>query len=330
MLVEEELSRVVPKGDTALTIGVFDGVHLGHQFLIAKLKEKAAAEGLVSGVVTFQHHPRLVFSPQSKITCLTSLQERIRLLESLGVSHTVTLSFTPELSQLSAREFIALLKRYLRMRGLVIGPDFALGKGREGDAQGLKALGEELDFSVEVVPPRVWQGEVVSSTAIRGALSRGDVMKVRELLGRRFTLTGQVSKGDSRGKSLGFPTANLIPDQEQALPADGVYAAHAFFSERSIGVRPAARGRARKTARKADSETVYHAVINIGLRPTFGGGQRLVEAHLLDFEGDLYGQELKIELVERLRGEEKFSSAEKLKVQMVRDVAQARSLLKRS
>jgi len=307
MLVEEELSRAVPERDTALTIGVFDGVHLGHRVLIAKLNEKAAAEGLMSGVVTFQQHPRLVFSPQSRITCLTGLQERIRLLESLGAAHIVTLSFTPELSQLSAREFTLLLKRYLRMRGLVIGPDCALGKGREGDAQALKALGEELDFTVEVVPPRVWQGEVVSSTAIRGALSQGDIMKVNQLLGRRFTLTGQVSKGDTRGKSLGFPTANIIPDQDQALPADGVYAARASFSER-----------------------VYQAVINIGFRPTFNGDRRLVEAHLLDFAGDLYGHALKIELVERLRGEERFSSAEKLKVQMVRDVAQARSLLKRS
>ena len=307
MLVEEELSRAVPERDTALTIGVFDGVHLGHRVLIAKLNEKAAAEGLMSGVVTFQQHPRLVFSPQSRITCLTGLQERIRLLESLGAAHIVTLSFTPELSQLSAREFTLLLKRYLRMRGLVIGPDFALGKGREGDAQALKALGEELDFTVEVVPPMVWQGEVVSSTAIRGALSQGDMMKVNQLLGRRFTLTGQVSKGDTRGKSLGFPTANIIPDQDQALPADGVYAARASLSER-----------------------VYQAVINIGFRPTFNGDRRLVEAHLLDFAGELYGRELGIELVERLRGEERFSSAEKLKVQMVRDVAQARSLLKRS
>jgi riboflavin kinase/FMN adenylyltransferase len=317
MLVEEELSRAVPAHDTALTIGVFDGVHLGHQHLIAKLKEKAAAEVLVSGVVTFQHHPRLVFSPQSKVSRLTSLQERTGLLESLGVAHIVTLSFTPALSKLSAQEFIALLKRYLRIRELIIGPDFALGKGREGDAQALKSLGEKLDFSVEVVPPKIWHGEVVSSTAIREALSQGKVKKVNEFLGRRFALTGQVSKGEARGRSLGFPTANLIPDREQALPADGVYAAHAFLSAGSIGVH------------KADSDTLYQAVINIGLRPTFGSGQRLIEAHLLDFTGELYGQELRIELLERLRGEERFSSAEELKAQMVRDVAQARSLLKR-
>ena len=306
MLVEEELSKSVPEGNTALTIGVLDGVHIGHQALITKLKEKAAAQELMSGVVTFQHHPRLVFSPQSKITALTSLQERIRLLKNLGVAHVVTLSFTPDLSQLSAREFIVLIKRYLKMRALVIGPDFAMGKGREGDAQALTALGEELDFTVEVVPPVVWNGKVVSSTAIRGALSRGDVSKANELLGRRFALTGQVSKGDGRGRSLGFPTANLIADRNQALPADGVYAARVFYSGMT-----------------------YQAVINIGLRPTFDGHHRLVEAHILDFTGDLYGRDITIELVGQLRGEEKFPSAEELKAQIIRDVAQAKSLLER-
>jgi len=304
MLVEDELARVMPERETALTIGVFDGIHLGHQFLIGKLKEEAVLEGLLSGVVTFNRHPRLVLSPQSRITYLTSLKERIELLKGLGVEFVVTLSFTPELAQLGAREFIGLLRRYLRMRRLVIGPDFALGRGREGGVHALEALGEKLDFSVEVVPPIVYQGEVVSSTAIRGALSKGDVEKVSELLGRRFTLAGQVSKGDERGKILGFPTANLIPAPEQALPADGVYATRAFLSE-----------------------TVYQAVTNIGVRPTFGSGQRLVEVHLLDFDGELYGQELKIELVDRLRDEMKFSSAGELKAQMVRDVTQARAIL---
>lgn len=304
MLFEEELARVVPERDTALTIGVFDGVHIGHQFLVGKLKEKAAEKGLLSCVVTFHRHPRLVLSPESKVTYLTSLEERIRLLQGLGVEHVVTLSFTPELSQLSAREFIALLKKYLRMRRLVIGPDFALGRGREGGSSTLKALGEELDFLVEVVPPMMLQGAVVSSTAIRNALSRGDMTSVSRLLGRRFTLAGEVLKGEERGKTLGFPTANLIPEPEQALPANGVYATRAFLDE-----------------------TIYQSVTNIGIRPTFGGGRRLVEVHLFDFNGDIYGRELKIELVERLRGEARFSNAEELKAQIMRDVEQARALL---
>ena len=316
MLVEEELARALPENDTALTIGVFDGVHLGHEFLIKKLKERASDGGLLSVVVTFHRHPRLVLSPRSNLTYLTSLKERIRLLESLGVGCVVTLSFTRELAELSAREFIGLLQKYLRMRSLVVGPDFVLGKRREGDAPKLESLGEELHFSVEVVEPIVWEGEVVSSTAIRSALSQGDMIKVSRLLGRRFTLSGQVMRGDQRGKMLGFPTANLVPDPEQALPPDGVYSTRAFVSERSIGVR------------KADNETAYPAVTNIGVRPTFGEGKRVVEVHILDFEErELYGNEIRIELAHWLRGEVKFSGADELKAQMQRDVEQARALL---
>jgi len=304
MLIEKELAEAEPQRETALAIGVFDGLHLGHQHLIEKLKQEATRDGLLSGVVTFRHHPRLVLLPEIDLTYLTSLSERIRLLGSLGAELIVTLSFTPELAQLSAREFVALLKRYLKMRALVIGPDFALGRGRSGDVSKLQALGEEFKFSVEVVPPMVLQGQVVSSTAIRRALSQGDIRKASELLGRRFRLTGQVAKGDERGKTLGFPTANIVPNPEQALPADGVYATLALLGQK-----------------------VYRSVTNIGVRPTFGGGQRLIEVHLLDFEGgELYGQELEIELVEQLRGEIGFASVEELKAQMMRDVKQTRAL----
>jgi len=303
MLIEKELAEAAPQRETALTIGVFDGVHLGHLYLIEKLKQKATSENLLSGVVTFRHHPRLVLSPETNLTYLTSLSERIRLLRSLGVELIVTLSFTSELAQLRAREFVALLGRYLTMHVLVIGQDFALGRGREGSISNLQALAEELNFSVEVVPPRVWRGEVVSSTAIRQALTRGDMRRASELLGRRFRLAGQVVRGDERGKPLGFPTANIVPDPEQALPADGVYVTLAFLGQK-----------------------VYRSVTNIGVRPTFDGGQRLVEVHLLDFEGELYGQELEIELVERLRGEIRFASAEELKAQIMSDVERTRAL----
>jgi riboflavin kinase/FMN adenylyltransferase len=304
MLIEKELAEAEPQRETALTIGVFDGLHLGHQHLIEKLKQEATRDGLLSGVVTFRHHPRLVLLPEIDLTYLTSLSERIRLLGSLGAEVIVPLSFTPELAQLSAQDFVALLKRYLKMRTLVIGPDFALGQGRKGDVSNLQALGEEFKFSVEVVPPMVLRGQVVSSTAIRQALSQGDIKKASELLGRRFRLAGQVAKGDERGRTLGFPTANIVPEPEQALPADGVYATLALLGQK-----------------------VYRSVTNIGVRPTFGGGQRLIEVHLLDFEGgELYGQELEIELVERLRGEIGFASVEELKAQMMTDVKQTRAL----
>lgn len=305
MLVEEELAAVAPRRDMALTIGVFDGVHLGHESLVKRLRERAAEGDLMSGVVTFRRHPRLVLSPKAKLTYVTSLKERTRLLKTLGVDRVVTLSFTPELSQLGAREFVGLLRKHLRMRALVVGPDFALGHKREGDIASLRSIGEELGFSVDVVQPMVSKGEVVSSTAIRTALSHGDMEKVSRLLGRNFTLVGKAAKGDQRGKTLGFPTANLVPDVEQALPPDGVYTARAFVVGRA-----------------------YRAVTNIGVRPTFGDGKRLVEVHLLDFEErDLYGEELRVELVERLRGEVKFSGPGELVDQMKRDVEKARASL---
>lgn len=306
MLIEEELSRVRPQRETALTVGVFDGVHRGHRSLVARLNQRAAAAGLDSGVVTFQHHPRLVLKAHSQITRLTGLQERITLLERAGAKYIVPLSFTPDVSQLSAREFMELLRRYLKMAALVIGPDFALGKRRGGDAPALAALGEELNFTVDVVPPMVLNGEVVSSTAIRNALAKGDIGKATEFLGRYFSLKGQVSRGDSRGKTLGFPTANIAPEQGQALPADGVYAVRVHVDDKA-----------------------YHAVANIGLRPTFGSEERLLESHLLNFDGDLYGQEIEVEFIERLRDEVRFHDAEQLKAQVMRDIEQAGDILER-
>ncbi|MEA1959528.1 MAG: bifunctional riboflavin kinase/FAD synthetase [Chloroflexota bacterium] len=307
MLIEEELSRVSPKRETALTIGVFDGVHLGHQLLINKVKEKAAADNLESGVVTFLHHPRLVLGRQSQITFITSIEERIQMLKALGLDHVIALSFTTNLSHLGARDFITSISRHLKLRELVIGPDFALGKEREGNAEALRSLGDDLGFQVEVVPPLLYQGEIVSSTAIRGALARGEISKMNKFLGRRFTLNGQVEHGDSRGKTLGYPTANLIPVEDQALPADGVYAAYAVLDDAS-----------------------YNAVLNIGVRPTFRGEHRLIEVHLLNFDGDIYGQELKIELVDRLRDEMKFPGPDELKAQLIKDVDLAKVLLERS
>ncbi|MFA5375401.1 MAG: bifunctional riboflavin kinase/FAD synthetase [Dehalococcoidia bacterium] len=307
MLVEEELALVSPKRSTALTIGVFDGVHLGHQLLINKVKEKADANNLESVVVTFLHHPRLILGHQSQITFITSIEERVQLLKNLGVSHVVTLSFTHELARLNATEYIKLMMQYLKMRELVIGPDFALGRGREGNIHSLRSLGEELGFGIEVVPPLLSQGEVVSSTAIRGALSRGEITKITKFLGRRFTLNGQVEHGDARGKTLGYPTANLIPEEEQALPADGVYVAYAII----------------------DSHR-YKAVLNIGVRPTFRGEHRIIEVHIIDFSSNIYGQDLTIELVDRLRDEMKFPGPEELKAQLSKDVELAKVLLERS
>lgn len=304
MLVEEELAKFSPEKDMLLTIGVFDGVHLGHRYLISQLIEHARQQNLLSGVVTFRQHPREILSPSTKLPYLTSLTHKVSLLKNEGVDAVIPLSFTPELAQLKTRQFVGLLKKYLRMCGLIIGPDFALGLNREGNADTLGILGQEMNFSVTVISPVRVNGEVVSSTAIRDALAGGDMKRVVNLIGRAFSLQGRVTTGTGRGSKLGFPTANLEMDSEQALPADGVYATWAHIDDQT-----------------------YQSVTNIGWRPTFGGNGRTIETNILNYGGNLYGRELKIDIVGRLRGEERFDTIEALKKQIAADVERGRAIL---
>jgi len=303
--MEEELAGLSPDKDMLLTIGVFDGVHLGHKYLISRLKELALKQGLLSGVVTFRQHPHQVLSPHARLPFLTNIAQRVNLLKNEGVDAVIPLSFTPELARLSAQQFLGLLQKYLRMRGVVIGPDFALGRNREGNTETLRRLGQEMGLGVTVVPPLIIDGEVVSSTAIRKALAQGDMEQVQQLVGRPFRLQGRVVTGAGRGLKLGFPTANLEIEAEQALPPDGVYVSQARINNRS-----------------------YPSVTNIGKRPTFNNGERLVEVYILDYGGELYERELEIDLLERLRGEKKFENAEELRKQIAQDVKQGRALLK--
>ncbi len=304
MQVEEELAGLSPKKDMLLTIGVFDGVHLGHKYLLSQLTEQARQQDLLSGVVTFRQHPQEVLSPQAGLPFLTDLAERTSLLKNEGVEAIITLSFTSELAQLSARQFVSLLKRYLRMRGLVVGPDFTLGRNRAGNIDSLRTLGQDMNFTVTVIPPIMINGEVVSSTAIRNALANGDMKRVLNLAGRPFSLNGRVTSGAGRGLELGFPTANLDIVPEQALPTDGVYATWAYIDGRA-----------------------YQSMTNVGKRPTFGGSQRAVEVYVLDYYSDLYGRELKIGIMARLRSEKQFATAEELKKQIAEDIKQGRAIL---
>ncbi len=304
MQLEAELAKLSPKKDMLLTIGVFDGVHLGHKYLLSQLREYAKQQNLLSGVVTFHQHPQEVLSPQTKLPFLTDLTQRTYLLKNEGIDAIITLSFTQELAQLSARQFLSLLKKYLMLQGLVIGPDFALGRNREGDIDTVRSLGQDMHFSVTVVPPIMINDVVVSSTAIRKALTDGDMKKVNNLMGHPFSLHGRVITGVGRGIKLGFPTANLDTNPEQALPAEGVYATWTCIDDK-----------------------VYQSMTNIGKRPTFGGNERTVEVYVLDYHGDLYGCELKIDIVERLRGEKKFDTEEELKKQITEDIKQGRTIL---
>ncbi|MFP3975338.1 MAG: adenylyltransferase/cytidyltransferase family protein, partial [Dehalococcoidia bacterium] len=195
MTVEEELAQVQPSREMCLTIGVFDGVHPGHQYLIKNVMERAARENRLSGVVTFDRHPNFLLNPASELPCLTSLEERVDITKRLGIDYVVVLSFTHQLAQLTAREFVRLLHKHLRMRDLVVGPDFALGKGREGNTDMLRSLGEELGFTVVVLSSVTTEGLVVSSTAIREHLRQGNVETVTKMLGRRFRMSGVVTHG---------------------------------------------------------------------------------------------------------------------------------------
>jgi riboflavin kinase/FMN adenylyltransferase len=304
MRVEAELREYAPRRETVLTVGVFDGVHLGHRQLLDYLKRQAMMKEYLPGLVTFRSHPLHTISPESPVSYLTSLDERIRLIRELGIDLVVPLSFDRELAEVPARRFLALLQEHLKMRGLVVGPDFALGQNREGDVFALNKLGKELGFWVDVIRPEMINGEVISSTAIRKALARGDISKVNRLLGRHFTLAGKIAYGRGRGRQLGFPTANLGVSADQAIPADGVYATR---------------------ARLAGS--TYGSVTNIGKRPTFGTGGRTVETYIVGYDGVAYEEELRVEFIERLRPERRFENPDELVAQMKKDLDQALAVL---
>lgn len=302
-LARRELARIAPGRPSAVTIGVFDGVHLGHQELVRMLRDAADAGGLATVAVTFNPHPRTVLRPGVAVTYLTSLEERVELLQALGLDGVAVLAFTSELAQLSPREFIALLTEELQMKLLIVGPDFAFGRNRAGTIDVVRDIGEELGFRVEIAQMLREDGEKVGSSTVRQALSDGDVARVTRLLGRPFSLRGPVIQGDRRGRELGFPTANIAIGLDRALPAYGIYVSRAHIREGT-----------------------YESCTSIGIRPTFDIEPRpTVETYIIDFTDEIYGEELTIELLDRLRGEEKFATVEELVAQMHRDVDQTRA-----
>jgi riboflavin kinase/FMN adenylyltransferase len=306
MEIEQELADVAPQKESLLTIGVFDGVHAGHRYLLSKLKERAAENNLLSGVVTFKPHPQSVLHPDEPLPWLSNLDDRVKAFQELGIDIVAVLTFTRKIAHLSAKDFMYLLKKHLKMKGIVVGPDFTLGRGQEGNITMLRALGAEMHFTVEVVHAFRINGEVVSSTRIRQALAQGDMREIKELLGHHFYLSGKVTTSERRGRTLGFPTANLDIEPQQALPDNGIYA----------------------TITRVDGQR-FPAATNVGTRPTFGEGKRMVETHLLGFKGDLYDKEIRVEFVQKVRDEQRFPSPEELKAQMGRDVQQVEAILRK-
>jgi len=304
MRIEQELAVAAPQRDTLLTVGVFDGVHAGHHHLLETLKLRAADRSLLSGVVTFNPHPQSVLHPDNELPWLSDIEDRVRSIRELGIDLVVVLTFTKEVALLTAQQFVTMLKKHLRMRGIVVGPDFALGQGRAGSIDQLRELGRQLGFSVEAVAQYTANGEAVSSTLIRQALAEGNTTKVHAMMGRYFHVKGIVITSAKRGRRLGFPTANIDIRPQQALPGDGIYATIADVDGRR-----------------------FASATYVGARPTFGDMRRTVEAYLLNYEGDLYGRELKLEFVQKVRDEQRFASAEELKRQIDRDVREVRAIL---
>ena len=303
MQVFHNLSSLISQDPTVLTIGAFDGVHLGHQQLIRSVVESAQASNRLAALVTFFPHPSVVLG-RAEPFYLTSNEEKLEQFERLGLDLAAVVEFTRETAQIRAAQFVDLLIENLAMRELWIGHDFALGYKREGDAAFLRAMGVERKFAFHQAEPVMLDGQPVSSSRIREALRAGDMRQVAACLGRPFQLSGVVTQGAQRGRQLGVPTANLAVWAEHAIPRNGIYACRARVGD-----------------------AAHLAVTNIGTRPTFDNGARTIEAHLLDFNGDLYGQTMALEVVEYQRPEIKYDSVEALIAQMQEDIRVARSIL---
>ena len=291
------------------TIGNFDGVHLGHQAVIRQLAERGKALGLPVTVITFEPQPQEYFQPGSVPSRLTRLREKLEALAGLPVDRVLCLQFNKTLAQLSAENFVkTILVDGLGIRFLVVGDDFKFGKGRTGDIDLLKSVSGQFGFQVNDTDSFVVKEERVSSTSIREALQAGQLDRAAQLLGRQYTMCGRVAHGDKRGRSIGFPTANIYLHR-QSSPLYGVYAVHF----RCLG--------------KDRGE--FNGVANLGQRPTFDGTRTILEVHILDFDQDIYGQYVEVTFLHKIREEQRFDSFETLVAQINRDVEQARGFFAR-
>lgn len=295
------LSEVDHKQPTCVAIGSFDGVHRGHQALLRRMVSRAHEEGMRAAALTFFPHPRRVLHTLPPRFYLTTLDDRVRLLAEQGVDLIITHPFDDEVRHIRAADFVDQLLSTLDMKELW-GGNFALGYQREGDVPFLRQQGELKGFTVEtLVEPVLYDGEIISSRRVRAALEAGEMGEVTACLGRYFCVRGPVVKGDQRGRTIGFPTANVAVWDELLLPTNGVYATYIWIGE----------------AR-------HLAATNVGVRPTVDGMKLTVEAHILDFDADIYGEDVRLEFVRRVRPEMKFAGLEALKAQIAADVEEVR------
>ncbi len=287
---------------TSATIGIFDGVHIGHRQIINLIREQAVKNGLASCVITFHPHPQKVLRG-SEIPLIVPFRERLKLFEKEGVDITVCFSFTKDFAQISAKDFVReMLADKLRVKNIFVGPDFFFGRKREGSTELLEAMGRSCGFETKIIRPVSFDGELISSTMIRKLIEDGMVKKAAKFLGDYFFISGNVKQGEKRGRRLGFPTANLDTDWE-LLPKKGVYVTWTHLD----GAR-------------------HRSITNVGVRPTFDAKQLLIETHILGFSGDIYGKSMRIEFVDRLRDEKRFESVDALVAEISRDVEKAKNI----
>ncbi|HEY0734988.1 MAG TPA: bifunctional riboflavin kinase/FAD synthetase [Herpetosiphonaceae bacterium] len=305
MQIHDSLEQLHIAEPSVLTIGKFNGMHQGHHYLLNQVVARARELGGRSIALTFDPHPTLVLQPQHERVYLASEDERRQLLAASGIDDLIVLAFDQELMSLTAEQFMTRICDHVRLRELWVGQDFRLGYRAQGTIAVLAEIGTRLGYSVHPIAPLMIDGSPASATRVRELLQAGQVAAVPRLLGRPFTVAGAVVRGDQRGRTIGFPTANVAVGGHDVLPADGVYACRVILPDGSV----------------------QNAVTNVGVRPTFGVLNRTVEAHLLDWSGDLYDQRLRVMFLERLRGEQKFSGIDELKAQIARDADRAREVL---
>jgi riboflavin kinase/FMN adenylyltransferase len=299
------LEHVQITAPTVLSIGKFNGMHLGHQHLLAQVVARARQIGGESAALTFEPHPTLVLQPEHERVYLAPESERLALLDATGIDHLIVLRFDQTLMQLTAEAYMRNLCDHVNLRELWVGPDMRVGYQRQGTVEVLRQLGEQFGYTIHPIEKLLVEGAPISATRIRSLLQAGAVEQIPALLGRPFAVVGEVVQGDQRGRTIGFPTANIAVARHDLLPADGVYACRVTLAD---GAQ-------------------HNAVTNVGVRPTFGVLNRTVEAHLLDWSGDLYGQQVRAAFIERIRPERKFSGIDELKAQIALDAARAREIL---
>jgi riboflavin kinase/FMN adenylyltransferase len=310
----EYVTTLTANQPIAITIGNFDGVHKGHQRLMHELRKTAQELNCTPVLVTFSPHTLMVVRPDIDVRYLTTLEEKLALTTKYGeIADSIVITFTPAVAAMSASEFMQDLTAHFTIKALVIGADFSLGHNRMGNITFLQQYGQENGIVVRPIPLAEVERTRISSTRIRALVSEGKISEANELLGHPVTLSDSVRHGAHRGRLLGFPTANLIPEAHKLLPANGVYAVRVSTND------PLSDG--------ATAPRVYNGVVNIGVRPTFNEKERIVEVHLLDVQPDLYDKRITIEFIARLRDEQRFATIDALKSQIAADVQQARQVL---